>query len=233
MEGRELPVRDVDSAARVVKALGKHRYVAGRLHLVHAFALAALDFVPELAGAVAWAKDVLANPDVDKASRDERLLRSATEDELSHVLAAFWGDGDAAARAKEALRAQLRGAEIEVPDRAPFDEEAEEETFPILIDAGWELLPLGELDPERHKGAIAAFGEPIAFASAVFEEESLLEPAPHLQELSAMGPAELLRGSEAGALASPLVVWTSGPDAYHDYVLRGVLRAAKVEGDLG
>jgi hypothetical protein len=33
-----LGTRLADEALRVVRALGSHRYIAGRLHLVHAFA---------------------------------------------------------------------------------------------------------------------------------------------------------------------------------------------------
>ena len=35
---RDLPVDDSEAALRVVRALGKHRYVAGRAHMVHALA---------------------------------------------------------------------------------------------------------------------------------------------------------------------------------------------------
>ena len=40
MIGFELPAEDIDAVTRVVRALGSHRYVAGRLHMVHAFAFA-------------------------------------------------------------------------------------------------------------------------------------------------------------------------------------------------
>jgi hypothetical protein len=231
MEGRELPVFDGEGAARVVRALGKHRYVAGRLHLVHAFAYAALvEVAEEVAPAVAWAQAVLCDATIDKGSRDERLFRASSEPEVAAVLAAFWGTGAARDEAHARLRAHLAAADIPLQDHAPFDEAREEDAFPVLVDAGWELVPLASLDPERHKGAILAFGEPILFAAAIFEEESATARGAYLQELSALGPAELLRGSgDDGALASPFTVWTSGPDAYHDYLLRGVLRAAKID----
>jgi hypothetical protein len=156
------------------------------------------------------------------------LWRASSEGEVAEALERFWSPE--AARARDALATRLASAGIAVPDAAPFDESREDEVFPVLIDAGWELHPLAALDPERHKGAILAFGDPIHFDSAKFEEASAYpEPGPYLQELPAIGSVELLRGADAsGALTQPLTIWTSGPEPYHDYVLRGVLRAAKI-----
>jgi hypothetical protein len=229
MDARDLPVETADDAARLVRALGQHRYIDGRLHLVHAFVFLALDSAPELEAALEWARGVAADPSIERASKDERLWRRSSEIELAHALRAFWGPGDARERAHARLRELLAAAEIALSDAAPFDDEGEDGIFPILIDAGWELVPMARFDPQRHKGAIEAFGEPILFEAAKFEEESRFEPEAYLQELPALGPRELLDGASAeGTLAAPLTLWTSGPDAYHDYVLRGVLRAAKI-----
>jgi hypothetical protein len=55
----------------------------------------------------------------------------------------------------------------------------------------------------------------------------------HLQELPALGLAELLRGVDAdGELVEPFVLWTDGDEVYQDYLLRGVLKAAKIAGSL-
>jgi hypothetical protein len=220
----------VDEALRVVKALGSHRYVAGRLHLVHAFVFAALSGdVPGLAEGCAWARETLARGDVDPASRDEALWRRSTEAEVVAVLAEFWNPGDAGAAARGALEELLRRHELPLPTHAPFDEAAEDAMHPLLIDAGWELLPLAELDPQRHRGAMDAYGHALAFESARFEEETAIPPPRHLYELPAFGPAELLRGADAeGALAAELVVWADGDETYLDYVVRGVRRAAKL-----
>jgi hypothetical protein len=230
----ELPLRNVDDAMRVVRALGTHRYVAGKLHLVHAFVYEALDaaglaVAPALTEGAAWAKALLGERGLDLASRDERLWRCANEEEIALALEGFWRPGVPADRAQERLMERLRGCELDVPTHAPFDERFEDETHPVLIDAGWELLRLAELDPERHKGARSAFGEAFDFDVARFEEESRLEPPTYLQELPAFGTAELLRGTDAdGMLIEPLVLWTEGPEPYHDYVVRGVRRAAKI-----
>jgi hypothetical protein len=227
-----LPVSTAAEAIRVARALGAHRYVAGRLVLVHALAFDALDVPgasPALFESIAWAEKVLAAPDIEADSKDERLFRSASPDEYVAVLEAFWTPGERGDRVHERLMNKLEAIGLLPGRHAPFDEGEEDEIHPILIDAGWELHPLSALDPERHKGAIEAFDEPILFEAARFEEENAIPPQRHLQELPAFGAVELLRGVDAdGDLIEPLVVWTEGNATYHDYVLRGVLRAAKI-----
>ena len=221
----------VDEALRVVKALGSHRYVAGRLHLCHAFVFAALpDDLAELGAARAWAKETLAGESVDPASRDEGLWRRSTDAELAAVLEAYWKPGDAAVVHRRALEDLLRRHELHVPAHPPFDESTEDEMHPLLIDAGWELLPLTALDPQRHRGAMDAFGDALAFESARFEEETAIPVTTHLYELPAFGPVELLRGAddEGTLFGAPLVVWADGDETYLDYVIRGVRRAARL-----
>jgi hypothetical protein len=232
----ELHATRVDEALRVVRALGTHRYVAGRMHLVHALAFAAAGAgdPPGLDEGRAWARAVLTDGDVDAASRDERLWRSCTDAELGAVLAAFWTPGEPARAARAALESHLARHEIEVSLHDPFDETHEDAAHPLLLDAGWELVPLGALDAARHQGAIGAFGDTLSFESARFEEETAIPPVPSLYELPAIGPVELLRGADGeGRLAAPLVVWAQGHETYLDYVLRGVRRAAKLPEDGG
>jgi hypothetical protein len=225
--------RRADEALRVVRALGGHRYVGGRLHLVHALAFAT---VPDdgvdadvLREPRAWAEQTLAAPALDAASRDERLWRRSTEAEIAAVLSAFWAPVERAAVARASLRKRLTELELPLPEHAPFDEAFEEATHPLLIDAGWELLALSTLDPARHRGAMDAFGHALAYESACFEEETAIPPVTHLYELPALGPAELLMGtSDEGELKAPLVVWVDGDPTYLDYVMRGVRRAAKL-----
>jgi hypothetical protein len=220
----------VDEALRVVRTLGAHRYVAGRLHLVHVLAFAALPGgLPGLEDACAWARTMLAGQDVDAASREEALWRRCTDAELVAVLEAFWTPGDAALTTRRALEDLLRRHDLPASVHPPFDESAEDEMHPLLIDAGWELLPLAALDPQRHRGAIDAFGDALAFECARFEEETAIPATTHLYELPALGPVELLRGADdGGTLAAPLVVWADGDETYLDYILRGVRRAAKL-----
>ncbi|HEY3822696.1 MAG TPA: hypothetical protein VGL81_36275 [Polyangiaceae bacterium] len=232
MRAISLAATRADEALRVVKALGSHRYVAGRLHLVHALAFGSVrGEVPGLAEAQAWAKATLARDDVDPSSRDEALWRRATDAELVAVLDAFWTPGETASDARHGLRNLLQRYDLRLSEHAPFDESAEDEMHPLLIDAGWELLPLAALDPQRHRGAMDAFGDALAFESARFEEETAIPPPTYLYELPALSPVELLLGASGddGALAgAPLVVWADGHETYLDYVLRGVRRAAKL-----
>lgn len=220
-----------DEAVRVVRALGSHRYVAGRMHLVHAFAFASA--APEHADVLAegrrWAEERCADASLDLASRDERLWRRSSDAEVAALLEAFWLPGERANHSRERLRRLLEKHELPAAEHEPFDEAAEEAIHPLLVDAGWELVSLAELDAERHRGAIAAFGHPLAFESAVFEEDTAIPAVVPLYELPALGPVELLHGAgDDGALASPLVVWADGHPTYVDYVIRGVRRAAKL-----
>ena len=172
-----------------------------------------------------WARGVLEDESIDAASRDERLFRASSEEDLANVLLAYWGE-DASAR--DRLAARLAKLDLADSGAEPFDERVEEDIHPLLVDAGWELLPLASLDPERHKGAIVAYGDPLWFDSARFEEDNAIPKIVHLQELPALGPAELLRGSREGVVESERVLWTGGDGVDQDYVLRGVLRAAKL-----
>jgi hypothetical protein len=231
----DLGVRRVEQALRLVRALGAHRYVAGRLHLTHAFALGALgdDADAALADARDWARATLTQGDsgeLDLASRDERLWRRCSDAEVAALLEVFWTPGSRAEGARAALRTLLDRHGFVPGDQAPFDESVEDLIHPLAVDAGWELLPLAELDPERHRGAIAAFGDPMAFEVAVYEDETTVPSTSHLYELPAIGPVELLRGArDDGTLSEPLVVWAQGNEVYVDYVLRGVARAAKLD----
>jgi hypothetical protein len=220
----------VAEALCVVRALGAHRYVAGRLHLVHAFALASLAATTEETEAArAWATATLRDATVDPSSRDERLWRPCSEAEVVAVLDGFWSPGAARAHARGTLEDLLAAHDLPVPESSPFDESAEDEMHPLLVDAGWELIALAQLDADRHRGALSAFGNALAFESARFEEETAIPPTTHLYELPAIGPVELLRGAdEAGVLVEPLVVWAAGDETYLDYVIRGVRRAAKL-----
>ena len=236
MLARHIPAQTGAEAARVVRALGSHRYVAGGLHAIHAFVFAALAggdgteaSNSPLAEACLWAKATLADPSIEQDSKDPRLFRQASNEELALALEGFWVPSEAADRAHERLAATAHRLGLEIPLHEPFDEAVENDMHPVLIDAGWQLLTLAELDPVRHRGGILAYGEPVLFEAARFEEENAIPARVPLQELPALGLAELLRATGAdGELLEPLVLWTLGDEAYHDYLLRGVLKAAKV-----
>ena len=175
---------------------------------------ASAEAASELSDAAAWARSVLADPGVDAASRDERLHRRASDAELCAVLRAFWTPGPHRDRARALLLARLEAIGVDEPsaeDATPFDEAREEDIFPLLVDAGWELLPLHRLEPARHQGAIDAFGDALSFEVAKFEEENAVPRAPTLHELPAMGCTELVHLLDAeGRPRAPFVVWASG-----------------------
>ena len=231
--GHEIEATTGEELVRFIRALGQHRYVTSRLHLVHAIAVeaAGISGDPALGEARAWAESVLENDEIDKASKDERLYRRVSESELVAILSAFWVPSPT--RPTATITLLMRLAEIGVappdPEAEPFDESAEEDMFPVLVDAGWELSTLRALDPERHRGAIAAFGDAMSFDVAKFEEENAIPELVTLHELPALGPLELLSAvDDQGTLNAPFVLWTSGNETYVDYVLRGVLKVAKL-----
>lgn len=233
MTGLELPAETGEEALRVVRALGGHRYVAGHALFVHAAAISAAatdpGSRPALDAAAEWARAVLADPSIDRSSRDERLVRRASREELVAVVGAFWVSAAREGVAEE-LERILHDVDRGAADRTPFDEGREDEIFPVLVDAGWELSPLTSLDPARHRGAIEAYGEEIAWLSAKFEEENAVPKPVYLVELPLFGDLELTRAVDAGgSLTEPLVVWLDGEPTYVDYVVRGVLRAAKLD----
>lgn len=229
MIGYEIEDVTAEELLRFVRALGKHRYVTSRLHLVHALAFEAAGKTREgtsITDALCWAGRALGSGAIDLASKDERLYRRATDAELDAVLSAFWGEDAEDTRA--CLRERLASIDA-LPDLTalPFDESREDDVFPVLVDAGWELVPLAQLDLERHRGAIQSFED---FEVARFEEESSVPPVVTLHELPLLGAVELLGAFdvETKRVRSPFVLWQQGHATYLDYVLRGVLRAAKL-----
>ena len=235
MFGFELEDVTGEELVRFIRALGKHRYVDGRLHVIHAFAFEAAQAAtadPALDDAASWAKRALSGA-IDLATKDERLFKKATDAELVAVLDAFWSSGERRSVAQDKLRARLTAIEVDVDaecSRLPFDEDREDDVFPILVDAGWELVSIARFDREKHRGAIDAFGDDVGYAGAKFEEENAIPPLVHLHELPVLGATELLAAidPDGGKLRAPFVLWQDGNETYLDYLLRGVMRAAKL-----
>ena len=201
----------------LVRALGAHRYVAGRLHLAHAFAVAAVadDAAGVLAEARAWAlRDARARRAAStSASRDERLWRRCSDAELAAVLDAYWTPGDAVAggprraprrcldrhglavRRARGLRRVGRGRDPPAARSTPAG-------------SSWRSR---ELDPERHRGAIAAVRRrPRVRVGALRGGDRHPSAAAPLR---APGPrarpsCSRVRGDD-GTLAAPLVVWVA------------------------
>ncbi len=237
MDGIELPVETGNEAVKLVRALGAHRYVASRAHDIHAFVYEAARAAGEdaltarggLDDGLAWAKRTIDSGKsgiLDLGSKDPRLLRRAPDDELVRLLGLFW-DHENAPRVRDALAERLRSIDATVHEGLPFDESREADVFPLLVDAGWELLPLRQLDEERHRGVIEAYGERVFFEGARFDEENAVPERTYLYELPALGDAELLHAvDEQGNLRAPLVLWAECEETYLDYLLRGITRSA-------
>lgn len=218
--------RMIDEVAQLLRCVGKHRYLKEtdlRLHWAVDEALRELPAFSEAAARF----DALCKrePELRKNSRDPRLWRSATAEEVIAVLTAFWNPSDEAIEYRSALVRTLQESELPIAEHAPFASDPESPPFPELILLDWVFLPVDELDTERHAGVLAALedaGEEVHPSEAVFVE----------------GPAftvvELCDGAPLGILEDDLFLWADGPYAYLDYVFRGISKIAKlVEPPIG
>ncbi|MEZ4446784.1 MAG: hypothetical protein R3B72_47335 [Polyangiaceae bacterium] len=222
MFGWSFAARTHDEVARLVRAMGKHRYLADtdlRIHFTVDRALADFD---EAHAAAARDFDRLADadPELDLRSRDPRLYRRVDDTVIARVLEAFWDPDDSAAeRVQLALATALRVADLEPSEHAGFAGDADEPFHPELILLDWQFLPVDQLDTERHKGALRAMEES---GDEVDPSEPVYVEGPEI------GEAELCRGAERGVLPKDPIFWADGPYSYVDYVFRGVSKAAKL-----
>lgn len=228
MRAWEIPARTPDELARFVRALSKNRYVREVDHRVHALvdralaplaARAALPEAPERRFAQHAATQGTTLAGVALGSRDPRLWRPATLDELGALFRAFWADGEAGAFAAR-LEAELARAGLPLPCHPPFQPDPDDTPHPELVVLDWALLPVEELSTEAHAGALAAMEDD---GEEVSPSEPLWIEGPYLT------PAELLLSFPDGGVPGEFLVWCDGPYAYADYVLRGAAKAAKLE----
>ncbi|MCC6521153.1 MAG: hypothetical protein IT373_00695 [Polyangiaceae bacterium] len=211
-----------DDVGRLLRALSKHRYVVEvelRLHWAVDAALADAEPWSERARAFARIRSEL-----DLGSRDERLWQPASLSEVTGALARLWGADRAAESTRQRLSALLRAAGIARPPHLAFLSEPDDPPHPELVLCDWELLPVDELDMERHAGALLAMER---------AEEAVSASEPLYQEGPVLAEPELCDGAPDGVLCEDLVVWADGPYSYSDYVFRGVARAAKLEPPVG
>ena len=214
--------RTLDEVERLLRALGKHRYVRDvdlRLHWAVDRALS--DLAPFSAHAQAFEARREREPSLEIASRDPSLWRKATVDEVALALRAFWTPSEDAERYKKALRKALVETGLPPQTHEPFASSADEPPHPELVLLDWELLPVDELDADRHRGALEAMeqaGEEVNASEPVYQEGPILA-AP-----------ELCEGAPGGELVEEFFVWSDGPYSYSDYVFRGAAKAAKLEG---
>ena len=212
--------RTMDEAAALLRALGRHRYVREVDHTIHWSVLLALsDLASFAAKAGAFRRTIADQPSLELWSRDPSLWLPADIEEVLEALCAFWAQGEAAERARARLSELLSHSDLALPSHPPFRSDPEAPPHPELVLLDWELLPICELDPERHQGAIAAMelaGEEVDVSAPVYVEGACLSVP------------ELLEGAPRGVLPQDFVVWADGAYSYVDYVFRGVARSAKL-----
>lgn len=220
MLGWSFDARTAEEVARLVRVLGKHRYVQEVDHRLHWTVDAALREIPLFrAHAEAFEARRAREPGLELASRDPSLWRSTTADELALVFEAFWTPSEEAGRYAERLLRTLSELGLPPVGHAPFACPEDEPPHPELVLLDWVLLPVDELDPERHKGALDAMED---------SGDEAVPGAPIYQEGPVLAAPELTLGAPNGVLVGEFLVWADGPYSYVDYVLRGAAKAAKI-----
>lgn len=220
MHAWSFAARTADEVAGLLRALGRHRYLREadlRLHFTIDRALEAHPtFGPRAAAFEARRKR---EPDLDVRSRDPSLWRPAPIDEVIAALTTFWTPDQTGILARERLLDVLEELELDEAEHEPFASPVEEPPHPELILLDWVLLPVDELDADRHAGALTALE-----ASG----EEINPSAPIYQEATVLSAAELVLGAPNGALVEDFLVWSDGPYPYADYVFRGASKMAKL-----
>ncbi len=211
----------VDEIARLLRAMEKHRYLLEVDHRLHFSVDVALRDKPHFAAHASKFEALCKKtPDLNRASRDPRLWRPVTAEEVVDVHTAFWGPSDELESRRTRLVDVFKEVGLEIPDHPPFESDPERPPFPELVLLDWSLLPVDRLDTEKHAGALAALEN---------ETDDYQPSEPVYQEGPAITIVELCDGAPFGILAEDLSLWSEGPYAYADYVFRGVSKAAKLE----
>jgi len=212
--------RTLDELERLLRALGKHRYVREVDHRLHWTVDRALAELPLFAPhARSFEERRARDKNLEIASRDPSLWRQATHDEIAAVFRAFWTPGEAAERYKKNLREALASTGLPPATHAPFEASADEPPHPELVLLDWELYPVDELDVDRHRGALEAMEE---------AGEEVNASAPVFQEGPIVAAPELCEGAPDGEISEDFLVWSDGPYSYSSYVFRGAAKAAKL-----
>lgn len=212
--------RTADEVGGLLRALGRHRYLREADLRVHFAVDRALQGHPIFAPrALGFEARRSREPDLDLRSRDPSLWRPAPVEEVIAALTAFWTPDEAGLRARARLLDVLEELDLDEAEHEPFASPAEEPPHPELILLDWVLLPVDELDADRHAGALAALAE---------SGEEINPSAPIYQEATVLSATELVRGAPNGALVADFLVWSDGPYPYADYVFRGASKMAKL-----
>jgi hypothetical protein len=220
MYGWSFAARTVEEVGRLLRAMETHRYLAEKdlqIHWSIDMALAGLD--DRFAEAAVRFQSIRAErPQLEMGSRDPVLWRAVDVEQVLAALAALWEPGSRGDAARAALSMALRAEDVPPTTHAPFDYAVDEPPHPELVLLDWSLLPIDELDTERHAGALRAMEDS---GDEVDPSESSYVEGPTLTESE-------LTGLNRGILPADPVFWADGPYSYCDYVFRGVARAARL-----
>jgi hypothetical protein len=212
--------RTMDEISALVRALGRHRYVRESEFALHFSVVEALHDLPPFQELAERHRGRLARePNLDLTSRDPSLWYPVSVDVVLAALSAFWSAGDASDDAKLRLLNRFEHLDLLMPSHEPFASNPEDPPHPELVWLEWELLPICDLDPDRHRGAVEALEQ---------SGEEVDMTAPVYQEALAISVVELCSGARNGVLADDFLIWSDGPYSYADYVFRGVARSAKL-----
>ncbi len=220
MYGWSFAARMSDEVTALLRVMGQHRYVKEIDHRIHWSVDYALRAQPPFGEhADQFARWLGEHPQADLGSEQPELWRSASAEEIIAVLELLWAPTDQGQQLRQQLARVLREHGVSKPSHQPFTSEPEQPPHPELLLLNWELLPVEQLDAERHAGALRALDDSTAKADP---------SAPVLQEGPPLAEPELCDGVHNGVLPVDFVLWADGPYRYTDYVFRGVSKAAKL-----
>jgi hypothetical protein len=210
----------MDEIERLLRALGKHRYIQEVDHRIHWTIDQTLSDLPAFAPhARVFELRRSQEKGLEPESRDPSLWRSASIEDIVTALRSFWIPGADAERRKKRLRELIQQIGLPEIDHEPFEASADEPPHPELIQLDWVLYPVDELDADRHRGALEAMEE---------AQEEVNASAPVYQEGPILSVPELCNGVSDGNLLADFLVWSDGPYSYSDYVFRGASKVAKL-----
>lgn len=214
------PCSNADEVGALLRALGKHRYLMESEHRIHWAVDAALaEHEPFAHHARQFSERRRRERDLDPSSYEPTLWRAASAEEIGEVLRIFWTPGRPALDAASRLRALIQHEGLPIPQRAPFEGDPDFPDHPQLIQLSWRLLPICDLDPARHAGALRALED-------CGEEVDVSAPVD--QEGPDLGVLELTEGALEGSPVSEFLIWADGSRVYSDYVFRGACKVARL-----
>jgi hypothetical protein len=130
--------RSLDEIERLLRALGKHRYIREVDHRLHWTIDQTLADLPAFAPhAKVFDLRRRNEKNLEPESRDPSLWRQASIEDIVTALRAFWLPGPDAERRKDKLREQIRKLGLPDMSHEPFEASDEDPPHPELIHLDW------------------------------------------------------------------------------------------------